>query len=64
MAKICHFRPPFLLFISFGGAKEMNKKLFETSKMLINFQKRFEGIARLTAIRVSFPPKVLASLYM
>jgi hypothetical protein len=22
--KICHFRPPFLWFISFGGAKEMN----------------------------------------
>jgi hypothetical protein len=21
----CHFRPPFLWFISFGGAKEMNK---------------------------------------
>jgi hypothetical protein len=28
--KICHFRPPFLWFISFGGAKEMNKKfIFE-----------------------------------
>jgi hypothetical protein len=25
MDKICHFRPPFLWFISFGGAKEMNK---------------------------------------
>ncbi len=24
MVKICHFRPPFLWFISFGGAKEMN----------------------------------------
>jgi hypothetical protein len=22
----CHFRPPFLWFISFGGAKEMNRK--------------------------------------
>jgi hypothetical protein len=22
--KICHFRPPFLWFISFGGAKEKN----------------------------------------
>jgi hypothetical protein len=53
MAKICHFRPPFLWFISFGGAKEMNKKLFETSKMLIYSQKRFEDIPRLTAIRVA-----------
>jgi len=24
MDKICHFRPLFLWFISFGGAKEMN----------------------------------------
>jgi hypothetical protein len=57
MAKICHFRPPFLWFISFGGAKEMNKKLFVTSRMAIFLQKRFEGIARLTAIRVAYPPK-------
>jgi hypothetical protein len=57
MAKICHFRPPFLWFISFGGAKEMNKELFETLKMSIFFQKRFEGVTRLTAIRVAYPPK-------
>jgi hypothetical protein len=30
---------------------------FATSKMLISFQKRFEGMARLTAIRVAYPPK-------
>jgi len=33
MDKICHFRPPFLWFISFGGAKEMNKKVFKTKKV-------------------------------
>jgi hypothetical protein len=32
---------------------------FATSKMLISFQKRFEGMARLTAIRVAYPPKVV-----
>jgi hypothetical protein len=35
---------------------------FATSKMLISFQKRFEGFARLTAIRVTNPPKVLSLL--
>jgi hypothetical protein len=58
MAKICHFRTPFLWFISFGGAKEMNKKLFKTAKMLIYFQKKNEVIPRLTAIRIAGPPKV------
>jgi hypothetical protein len=28
----CHFRPPFLWFISFGGAKEMNKILWASKK--------------------------------
>jgi len=30
----CHFRPLFLWFISFGGAKEMNKLNFKTKKVI------------------------------
>jgi hypothetical protein len=29
----CLFRPPFLWFISFGGAKEMNKNALGEQKM-------------------------------
>ena len=36
-----------------------NSLRFATLKMSIFFQKRFEGIPRLTAIRVAYPPKVL-----
>jgi hypothetical protein len=33
MDKIFHFRPLFLWFISFGGAKEMNKNIDKESNI-------------------------------
>ena len=32
----CRFRPPFLWFVSFGGAKEMNIKIWKWDKELIS----------------------------
>jgi hypothetical protein len=34
----CHFRPPFLWFISFGGAKEMNKNVWRAKNEQKNCQ--------------------------
>jgi hypothetical protein len=34
MDKIFHFRPLFLWFISFGGAKEMNKNIDKESNIM------------------------------
>jgi hypothetical protein len=40
-AKIWHFRPPFLWFISFGGAKEMNEN-FMSKKVILIWQAKNE----------------------
>jgi hypothetical protein len=47
-----------LFYLLRARRRQMNKKLFATSKMLIFSQKRFEGNPRLEAIRVAYPPKV------